>query len=81
MIIKRNWLYYSYFKEGIYHYVLRLTHVFNAHYNRKSGIAKNNKWIIKIQKSELVFFNDFINTSYKYKSSITNYFKDKKIMI
>lgn len=57
---------------------LKLTHIFNAHGNRKSSMAKINRWIRRVQKSELQCFNSFINTLNKYKPYIANYFKARK---
>jgi transposase len=57
---------------------LRLTHIFNTHSNRKSAMAKINRWIISINKSEIRIFDSFISTLNKYKSSIVNYFKGRK---
>ena len=34
--------------------VLRLTHIFNTHSNRQSTLAKINRWIISVEKSELL---------------------------
>lgn len=58
-------------------YALKLTHIFNTHDNRKSAMAKLDRWILKIEKSELTCFNTFLKTLNKYKSSIANYFKSR----
>lgn len=57
---------------------LKLTHIFNTHSDRKSAMAKVERWIQQVQKSELTCFDKFIGTLTKYKSSIVNYFKDRK---
>ena len=59
-------------------YALRLTHIFNTHSNRKAAMAKINRWIKSVKKSELNIFNSFINTLNKYKPYIANYFKGRK---
>jgi transposase len=59
-------------------YALRLTHIFNTHSNRKSAIAKLNRWITSAQNSWLQIFNSFITTLNKYQSYIGNYFKARK---
>lgn len=59
-------------------YALKLTQIFNTHQNRKSALAKIDRWISKVNKSELTCFNSFIQTLTKYKSSIANYFKDRR---
>ncbi len=57
---------------------LRLTNIFNTHSNRKSAIAKINRWIRSIEKSDLGIFDSFINTLNKYLPYIGNYFKNRK---
>src|SRR6185312_2073397 len=59
-------------------YALKLTHIFNAHSSRKSGMAKIDRWIKKVQKSGLTCFDSFISTLEKYKPFIANYFKERK---
>jgi transposase len=59
-------------------YALKLTHIFNTHSNRKSAIAKINRWISSVKKSDLACFDGFIDTLEKYKGCIANYFKDRK---
>ena len=59
-------------------YALKLTHIFNTHCSRKSAMANINRWINKVQKSEITCFDGFINTLEKYKGSIANYFKNRK---
>jgi transposase len=59
-------------------YALKLTHIFNTHSTRKDAVAKINRWISKVQDSELTCFNTFIGTLSKYKPSIANYFKDRR---
>jgi transposase len=59
-------------------YALKLTHIFNTYSKRKSAMAKINRWIKSVKKSELTIFNSFINTVSKYKPYIANYFKERK---
>ena len=59
-------------------YALRLTHIFNTHCKRKSALAKINRWIYSIKKSDIKIFDSFINTLEKYKPYISNYFKARK---
>ena len=58
-------------------YALKLTHIFNTHHDRKSAMAKLDRWIDGIEKSDLTCFNIFIKTLNKHKSSIANYFKNR----
>jgi len=58
-------------------YALKLTHVFNTHQSRKSGIAKLERWIKAVKKSDLTCFNVFIATLEKHIASIANYFKNR----
>jgi transposase len=57
---------------------LRLTQIFNTHSDRKSAMAKIERWIENVEKSDLNCFNGFIKTLTKYKGSIANYFKSRK---
>jgi transposase len=59
-------------------YALRLTHIFNTHDNRKSALAKIDRWINSVEKSNLKIFKGFITTLTKYKPYIGNYFKARK---
>ena len=59
-------------------YALRLTQIFNTHGNRKSALAKINRWVLSIEKSKLTIFKSFINTLNKYMPYIGNYFKARK---
>ena len=61
-----------------HNYALKLTHIFNTKINRKSAIAKFDRWIQKVKKSRISCFDKFIGTLQKYKSSIANYFKARK---
>jgi hypothetical protein len=65
------------FKEA-HSYALRLTHIFNTHSNRKSAMAKINRWILSVEKSDINIFDSFINTLKEYKPYIGNYFKERK---
>ena len=57
---------------------LKLTHIFNTHCSKKSGVAKLDRWIKRVQKSDVTCFNSFIGTLIKYKSYIANYFKKRR---
>ena len=57
-------------------YVLKLTNIFNTHCGRKSGMAKLNRWIKKVEKSAVTCF-DVFNTTLT--SSIT--LKSEKIAV
>ncbi len=57
---------------------LSLTHIFNKNCSRKLAIAKINRWITKVKKSDVRYFDIFIDTLEKYKPSIANYFKNRK---
>jgi transposase len=57
---------------------LKLTHIFNTHQNRKTALTKLSRWIATIQKSGLSEFDGFIKTLTKYKTTILNYFKERK---
>lgn len=59
-------------------YALRLTHIFNTYSNRKSPIAKIDRWILLVEKSNIKIFDSFITTLKEYKPYIGNYFKEKK---
>jgi len=58
-------------------YALKLTHIFNMHHNRKSAMAKLDRWASRIGKSKLSCFNTFLKTLKKYKVSTANYFKSR----
>jgi transposase len=57
---------------------LKLTQIFNTHGDRKSAIAKIDRWIRQVEKSDLTCFDTFVGTLQKYKPSIANYFKARK---
>lgn len=57
---------------------LKLTCIFNTHCKRKSGMAKINRWIKAVEKSDVSCFNSFVLTLGKYKPYIANYFKKRK---
>ena len=59
-------------------YALKLTQVFNTKCNRKVALSKLNRWIKSVENSDVQCFGTFIKTIQKYKSSILNYFKDRK---
>ena len=59
-------------------YVLKLTQLFNTHTSRKSALAKINRWITSVEKSDVTEFNGFIETLNKYKGGIVNDFKARK---
>jgi len=57
---------------------LKLTHIFNTHCSKKSGLAKINRWIERAKKSDVTCFNKFIGTLEKYKLYIANYFNKRR---
>jgi len=57
---------YSPILKKAHRYVLKLTHIFNTHTNRKSAMAKINRWITRVKKSDLSCFDGFIETLKKY---------------
>lgn len=64
--------------KAAYKAALRLTHIFNAHHNRKIASSKISRWVVQMQKSDVRCFDGFIKTLEKYKSGILNYFKNRK---
>jgi len=44
---------------------LKLTHIFNTHCSKKSGVAKLDRWIKRVQKSDVTCFKSFIGTLIK----------------
>ena len=58
-----------------HHQALKLTHIFNTHSNRKSAIAKIDRWMSQVEKSELSCFDRFIGSLTKCKASIVNFFR------
>jgi transposase len=69
---------YSPLLKKAHKYALRLTHLFNTHTDRKSALAKIDRWIMSVKKSDLNIFDKFIETLNKYKPYIGNYFKARK---
>jgi transposase len=65
-------------KQAHHHCALQLTHIFNTHSSRKSGVVKINRWIKAVSKSDLRCFDGFIKTREKNKGHIANYFKGRK---
>ncbi|MCP4924234.1 MAG: ISL3 family transposase, partial [bacterium] len=59
-------------------YALKLTNIFNSHCDRKNGLAKLDRWISTVEKSEIRCFDRFIVSLKRHKSSISNYFKGRK---
>ena len=57
---------------------LNLTQIFNSHTSRKSAASKINRWVYKVNKSNVNIFDTFIKTLKKYFVQITNYFKSRK---
>ena len=57
---------------------IKLTHIFNAHHNRKIALTEINRLIKSVQNSNLTCFDGFIKTLEKYKVNILNYFKSRK---
>ena len=69
---------YSPILKQAHSYALKLTQIFNSHCSRKSALAKIDRWINQVEKSELKCFDTFLETLKKYKPSIANYFKGRK---
>ena len=69
---------YSPVLKQAHSYALKLTHIFNTHSNRKLGIAKIDRWIAAVHKSDLRCFDKFIGALEKYKPYIANYFKKRQ---
>lgn len=63
--------------KQVHSYALKFTHIFNTHHDRKTAVAKIDRWIASVEQSDLSCFNAFIKTLNKHKSSITNYFKTR----
>jgi len=57
---------------------IKLTHIFNAHHNRKMALTEMTRWIESVRSSDLICFDGFIKTLEKYKANILNYFKARK---
>ena len=57
---------------------IKLTHIFNAHHNRKMALTEMTRWIESVRSSDLTCFDGFIKTLEKYKANILNYFKARK---
>ncbi len=64
--------------KSAHSYALKLTHIFNTHSNRKDAMAKIDRWIASVEKSDISYFDTFIKTLIKYKFGIVNYFKSRK---
>ena len=69
---------YSPILKVAHSYALKLTHIFNTHSNRRTAMAKINRWIKSVEKSELTCFKTFIKSLKKYQPWIANYFKSRK---
>lgn len=69
---------YSPLLKKAHRYAIKLTQIFNTHSNRKSAMAKINRWMKSVEKSGFTCFNSFINTLKKYQPYIANYFKARK---
>ena len=77
--IKLELLYkYSPILKVAHSYALKLTHIFNTHSNRRTALAKINRWIKSVGRSELTCFKTFIKSLKKYQPWIANYFKSRK---
>ena len=57
---------------------IKLTHIFNTHHDRKAAQAKLDRWVVKVQKSNVKCFDTFVKTLNKYRSCIVNYFKNRE---
>lgn len=58
-------------------FALKLTQIFNTKTDRKSAMAKINRWIDSVEQSDLNCFTTFVKTLGKYKPYIANYFKQR----
>jgi transposase len=58
-------------------FALKLTQIFNTKTDCKSAMAKINRWIDSVEKSDLNCFITFVKTLGKYKPYIANYFKQR----
>ena len=47
-------------------YALKLTHIFNTHHDRKSAMAKLDRWVIGVEKSDLSCFNTRLSSFLNY---------------
>ena len=57
---------------------IKLTVIFNTtSTTRKDAVAKIDRWISNVEKSDIKEFDTFLVTLNKYKSSIANYFKNR----
>ena len=63
--------------EKAHKFALKLTQIFNTKTDRKSAMAKINRWIDSVAQSELDCFTTFVKTLGKYKPYIANYFKQR----
>mgnify|MGYP001256220758 CR=1 FL=1 len=59
-------------------YALKLTNIFNTHQSRKHALTKLERWVKSVKNSKTTYFNGFIKTLTRYRSSILNYFKMRK---
>ena len=57
---------------------IKLTHIFNTHHDRKAAQAKLDRWVVKVQKSNVKCFDTFAKTLNKYRSCIVSYFKNRE---
>ncbi|MCF6778007.1 ISL3 family transposase, partial [Thiotrichales bacterium 19X7-9] len=55
----------------------QLTSIYNSKIGKLKGTRKIDKWILKVEQSDLSQFDTFITTLSKYKKYITNYFKGR----
>ena len=69
---------YEYFPSlnKAHSYALKLTHIFLIRIAIEIlGLAKLDRWVTSVQKSDLKCFDKFIGTLQKYKPYGANYFK------
>ena len=64
--------------KAAHRHALKLTHIFNTHYNRKTALTQIERWIKQIHKNEMTYFNGFFKKLEKHKTNILNYFKNRK---
>ena len=64
--------------KEVYDLSNELTKIFETKTSRNGGIRRLKKWIAKVEKSEIEFFNTFISTLKKRMSEIANYFVSRE---
>lgn len=60
-----------------YHLCRQLTSIYNSKIGKRSATHKINRWMDKVETSDLECFNSFIGTLKKYKTHIIQYFRGR----